>query len=58
MSSNLLKYLRLKRRDEEDKLCARGFVPPPALLTAVFQEYIPVDEVEKYRKLYKKIAES
>lgn len=52
--SNILKYLNLEKRKEEGRLCDRGFVPPPSLLRAVFQIDIPDNQLEKYRKIYKK----
>jgi hypothetical protein len=52
--SNILKYMGLKRREEMDKLCSRGFVPPPSLLKAVFDlEDIQEKDIERYRNIYK-----
>jgi uncharacterized protein (UPF0254 family) len=52
--SNILKYLNLKKREEQDNLCSRSFVPPPSLLRAIFQVDIPEDKIEQYIKIYKK----
>ena len=52
--SNILKYLNLKKREEQDKLCSRGFIPPPSLLKAIFQVDIPIEKIDKYREIYRK----